>query len=541
MTRRLSLSLKFYLLLLVLCLLGLGVLGFVYQTLTPMSADFKEYRSHVEKREILLMGMRKNFGYGGAIHNFKNYVLRGDDKYVSRLKKNQQISRSLFTNYRKLTGLSEEESQALGQIEKVFESYFSMVPVAQKMVAEGKTPVQIDKIVKIDDKPATTGLDTLEKHYRLLTEQEAGDLDADISGAVEWMIWITFIGGVLIIILIQVTRISVVRSAESAVDAMQEIAHGDGDLTRRLSAGSDQEIARFAEAFNLFVAKVERLVCEVVRSVNAMDASAKKLVALADSTDSSASFQQAEIENAARAVSDLATTARQVAASAGETANSTRDADHEAIEGVAVVQNSITSVQALAQEINDGAEVTRQLHTESQNIGTVLDVIRGIAEQTNLLALNAAIEAARAGEQGRGFAVVADEVRSLAQRTQESTEEIQDMVVRLQDRASAAVAAMEHGCKQAGEGAELAAGAGRSLHSITNTVSEISLKSSEIADAAINQSEVCEVVDRNIAQVADEARKTSKTARETSEISGEIVRMGADLHRLLEQFKISST
>ncbi|WP_172838793.1 methyl-accepting chemotaxis protein [Solemya velesiana gill symbiont] len=531
-------SLKFYLLLFVLILLG-----FVYLTLTPMSADFKEYRSHVEKREILLMGLRKNFGYGGAIHNFKNLVLRGEEKYFARLKKNQEISRTLFAEYRELAGLSQEEMEALGHIEKVFESYFDMVPVAQEMHASGKTPRMIDKVVKIDDTPAIRGFEVLEQHYRKLTMQEADELDQEIGSAVQWMIMITAIGGLLIIVLIQLTRLSVIRPVESAVDAMQEIAQGDGDLTRRWDTNADLEIARFSEAFNLFVSKVEGLVSEVIRSVNAMDAAAKKLVELAESTDSGASHQQAEIEHAAKAVSDLATTARQLAVSAGETAGSTREADHQATEGVDVVQNSITSVQALAQEINDGAEVTRELHSESQNIGTVLDVIRSIAEQTNLLALNAAIEAARAGEQGRGFAVVADEVRSLAQRTQESTEEIQDMVIRLQDRASAAVATMEQGCMQAGEGAELAAGAGRSLHSITSTVtvSDISLKSSEIADAAINQSEVCEAVNRNISEVADEARRTSETARETSQISSEIVEIARELHELLSQFHIRNT
>ncbi|MES9936992.1 MAG: methyl-accepting chemotaxis protein [Sedimenticola sp.] len=541
MTRRLSLSLKFYLLLFVLMLLGVGVLGFVYLTLTPMSADFKEYRSHVEKREVLLMGIRKNFGYGGAIHNFKNYVLRGQDKYLEWLDKNMAVSRSQFSDYRELAGLSRQEFEALASIEQVFESYFSMVPIAREMVAAGNTPEMIDKVVKIDDKPAIAGLEVLEQHYRQLTMQEADELDEEIDSAVQWMIWITAIGGLVIVVLIQLTRLSVLRPVESAVDAMQEISHGDGDLTRRLDTKADREIAQFADAFNIFVSKVESLITEVVRSVDAMESAASKLVELANTTNSGASHQQAEVEHAAKAVSDLATTARQVAVSAGETAGSTRDADHEASEGVSVVQNSITAVQELSREINDGAEVTRELYGESQNIGTVLDVIRGIAEQTNLLALNAAIEAARAGEQGRGFAVVADEVRSLAQRTQESTEEIQDMVSRLQERASAAVSAMEHGCTQAGEGAELAASAGRSLHAITSTVSDISLKSSEIADAAINQSEVCEAVNRNISEVAEEARKTSETARETSKISSEILTMGAELHRLLAQFRISGS
>jgi len=539
MAKRLSISAKFNLLLVVLVVMGIAILGFVYTTLTPISAGFSDYRAQVEKREVLLVGLRKNFGYGGAIHNFKNYVLRWDEKYARRLDKNAATSRTLFSEYRKIQGLTQAERAALDKVEAVFEAYFRMVPVVRQMYQSGSSVKEIDARVKIDDAPAIKAMERLEAYYRQLTVQAVSDLNVRIDQGIKLLFLVVVIGGGVVLLLVQMTKMAVIRPVWSAVDTMREIAHGDGDLTRRLDVSVGRELARFAEAFNLFVAKVEGVVSEVMRSAAAVDESARSVAALAESTNSGVSRQQSEIEQAACAVSGLATTARQVAVGAGEMATTTRDADQRAIEGVAVVQNAIISVQALAQEINAGAEVIRELRQESENIGTVLDVIRGIAEQTNLLALNAAIEAARAGEQGRGFAVVADEVRSLAQRTQESTEEIQEMVTRLQERSVAAVATMDNGRRQADEGAELAAVAGRSLEAITSAISDISLRSTEIADSAINQSEVCETVNENIAEIASEAKSTSDTAAETTRISSEIVRLGNELYSLVRQFKVS--
>ncbi|QKQ28087.1 hypothetical protein HUE57_18690 [Candidatus Reidiella endopervernicosa] len=203
-----------------------------------------------------------------------------------------------------------------------------------------------------------------------------------------------------------------------------------------------------------------------------------------------------------------------------------------------MVEHTIDVINTLASEVEHAASVIHTLEQESADIGTVLDVIRGIAEQTNLLALNAAIEAARAGEQGRGFAVVADEVRSLASRTQTSTQEIDEMISRLQSGAADAVKAMESSSNQAQAGVEQAAEAGSSLDAITNAVAQINDMNTQIASAGEEQSAVAEEINRNIVTISSVADETAGGAVQTSNASAEVARLSEQLQALVQQFRI---
>ncbi len=535
---RTSINLKFNALNGVIVLLGLGILLFVYLTLQPVKNDFSQYRERVAQRESLLMSLRASFGYGGGIHNFKNYVLRGEEKYADRTAQNHRTVKTLLQRYRDLPDLSEDERSALGKIERVFQAYYEKIPLIRRMHKEGTSAQAIDKVIKIDDSPALAGFETLEKYYQGMTEQAVSSLDQDIDHALTWLLWVVLLGTLFMSIVIQLARVTVIRPINSAVESMRRIAQDDGGLNSRLQPSSHTELNRFSEEFNRFVGRVADLVSKVAETATGMEKAAEEVVAMARMADEGAEKQKLEISQISEAVTGLNESSAQVASGAEEAADSTQSADGLAQEGGKVIHNAIELVESLASGVNDGTEVIRELQQESQNIGTVLDVIRGIAEQTNLLALNAAIEAARAGEQGRGFAVVADEVRSLASRTQASTEEIQEMVGRLQNRSRDAMTVMEHAQSQARKSAEQAGLAGSSLREITLAVAEISGRSSDIAIAARNQSGISETIAANIRQIADAAVGTSEMASRTSQVASGIVEQGKELRQQVGRFHI---
>jgi methyl-accepting chemotaxis protein len=235
----------------------------------------------------------------------------------------------------------------------------------------------------------------------------------------------------------------------------------------------------------------------------------------------------------------MSSTVQEIARSAEQAADSVKGANGQAIEGLDIMEKTSKGITELAHEVERAAEVINQLEAESQGIGSVLDVIRGIAEQTNLLALNAAIEAARAGEQGRGFAVVADEVRTLASRTQKSTEEINEMITRLQKGTTQAVSAMNNGSKKASDTVELADNSASALKKIVDSISTISEMNIQIATAAEEQSSVAQEIDRSIVRISKLSEESSDNSNEVSASTGDLNNLGAELNRIINKFKVS--
>jgi len=345
---------------------------------------------------------------------------------------------------------------------------------------------------------------------------------------------LSLIGGVFIAIFIGRT---IANPITIAVRAMNEIAEGDGDLTKRLEADGDNEISLLGKAFNLFAEKVRKVVLQVDKATEQLASSAEQMSSITNLTNTGLQAQQAETEMVAAAMNQMTTTVQEVARHATEASSAAQSADKEANNGRTVVEETVTSIDVLAKEIEKSSGLIHELENNSANIETVLVVIRGIAEQTNLLALNAAIEAARAGEQGRGFAVVADEVRTLASRTQESTQEIQTMIEKLQQGSKNVVDAMVLSQKQSSQSVIQAESALVSLNEITNSVTTISEMNIQIAGAASEQSNVAEEINKNIVNISGVVHETAEGAKQTLTASQELASLSHELQSLVGQFK----
>ncbi len=320
--------------------------------------------------------------------------------------------------------------------------------------------------------------------------------------------------------------------------SLRNMAAGNGDLTQRLAVKSNDEVGQLAEAFNSFIGKLQAIIKQIVVSTEQLADASRAMLQISQDSTANISQQQHETEQVATAIEEMTATVHEVADNATHAAESARQARDEATAGRQVVEQTIASINTLASEVENAANVIQTLEKDSENIGLVLDVIRGISEQTNLLALNAAIEAARAGEQGRGFAVVADEVRTLASRTQESTQEIQEMIEKLQSGAGRAVEVMEQGREGAHSSVAQAKRAGESLAAITEAVSNISEMNTQIAAAAEEQSAVSEEINRNVVNISQLSEQAHQGAQNTAESSKDLERLSSQLQSLVAQFKV---
>ncbi|KMK93463.1 chemotaxis protein [Aeromonas enteropelogenes] len=329
----------------------------------------------------------------------------------------------------------------------------------------------------------------------------------------------------------------VTRPLADAVSALNDIADGEGDLTQRLKVQSHDEIGQLATAFNRFVARIQSVVSQVGETSNHLFSAVEKLHHLSEHYDHQMHGHSRETDQVVTAVTEMSSTAQEVAASASNAATATSDAARESDAARGVVGTAINSINRLVGEVHTASGVIEQLAQETAKIGTVVEVIRGIAEQTNLLALNAAIEAARAGEQGRGFAVVADEVRSLAGRTQQSTKEINEMLQRLQGGVKQAVDVMQASEDRSQETVQEASHIATSLDSMVMAVSTINDMNIQIATAAEEQHAVSEEINKNLVAIQQIVSELTDAAVESNSTTRDLASTGDKLRKLVSQFR----
>ncbi|TCN66856.1 methyl-accepting chemotaxis protein [Vibrio crassostreae] len=330
----------------------------------------------------------------------------------------------------------------------------------------------------------------------------------------------------------------IIQPIQNVEKAMNEIASGDGNLSQRMKVEGNDEIARLSSAFNQFVGKIHVTVEQVIFTSNAVRAEMENIKSLTQSVAEFSSNQQRESEVVAAAVHEMQATSEVVSGNALDAATASNVANHEVESADTTLGLTVTSIERLAQDIENAGGVVQELDTDVKNIASILGVIKGIAEQTNLLALNAAIEAARAGEQGRGFAVVADEVRALASKTQDSTGEIQSMIERLEVGAKHAVGVMTES-KVSGEKTIVQAGtAASSLSEIRNSIGKMNEMNTQIATAASQQSQVSEEVNKNVQRIAESTMQMVEMASSAENACMALAEQCEALDSLVSQFEV---
>ncbi|OOE57699.1 methyl-accepting chemotaxis protein [Salinivibrio sp. ML323] len=320
--------------------------------------------------------------------------------------------------------------------------------------------------------------------------------------------------------------------------AVSSLSKGSGDLTQRLDIVRKDEIGELAGHVNAFLEQLQAMIGRSVTQSVTLSDRADQCRNLAHQSSSLVGQQQGDVDQIATAIHEMSTTANEVASNAEQTARSAQEAEGSCRDGLEVVENNRDAITQLAEQVEQATDVIRELDTNSQSINQIISTIQDIAEQTNLLALNAAIEAARAGEQGRGFAVVADEVRVLSQRTHDSTEEIRNMIETLQNTTQRAVDGMTQSNDMATSSVERAASASEKLNEITRAIGDISEMAAQIASAAEEQRAVTEDINRNTQAVRDLSLEIHQKSNETGEQGEQMAQDAQEMHNDLSKFKV---
>ena len=381
-------------------------------------------------------------------------------------------------------------------------------------------------------------LDVPEKVLVAPAEALKTQLDADNARGTLLELGLGLLAAVVGLILVWLMARSVTRPILGVAHMLEDIASGEGDLTRRLAYDKQDELGQLAGWFNRFLDKLQPIIAEVKRSVQDARGTADQSAAIATETSAGMEQQYRQVDQVATASHEMSATAQDVARSAAQAAQAARDADQATREGLTVIERTTTNIGNLAADMSTAMTQVEGLAANSEKIGSVLEVIRGIAEQTNLLALNAAIEAARAGEAGRGFAVVADEVRNLARRTQESVEETRLVIEHLQSGTEEVVGSMGNSYRQAQGSVEQVGQAVTALRQIGEAVTVISDMNLQIASAAEEQSAVAEEINSNVATIRDVTESLSEQANESARVSQALNSLANQQQGLMDQFRV---
>ncbi|MCP9338794.1 methyl-accepting chemotaxis protein [Stutzerimonas xanthomarina] len=432
-----------------------------------------------------------------------------------------------------------EEKASYGQFSSAQKQYF----VEQQRVIDAVAQGEHDKAVELMGGAINTHADAMTKALidlqRINREEASKAAERALSvyeAAFIWVIVTIIVAAIATVILALVFTRSIVRPLNQAVDVAEGVA--SGDLTRNFEIEGKDEPARLLAALKAMQQSLRSTIQGIADSSNQLASAAEELNVVTEDSTRGLHQQNHEIEQAATAVNEMTAAVDEVARNAVATSEASRESDATAQHGRQQVIKTVESIGQLAGDVTTTATQVEQLAGQVRDISKVLDVIRSIAEQTNLLALNAAIEAARAGDAGRGFAVVADEVRALAHRTQQSTQEIEQMIGDVHQGTDKAVTAMQNSNERARATLEVARTAGEALDGITRAISQISERNLVIASASEEQAQVAREVDRNLVNIRDLSLQSSAGANQTSAASQELASLAINLNELVARFQV---
>ncbi|MEO3678061.1 HAMP domain-containing methyl-accepting chemotaxis protein [Rheinheimera sp. FR7-31] len=442
----------------------------------------------------------------------------------------------------RIAQLNRDYAGAISQVKQSYDNYYKVAyQVSLEMISDtADFSTLAQRSEKMNADYDTTAL--LLSQFRDQRLQQFTHSIDDASEQAGTLITVGIIMGVITTLLLFATAFPVARGIQSSlanmISSLQSLAKEDGDLTARIHTNSVDELGDLAHWFNTFMQKLQHVVKDIVNTAVPLSALAKDLRELTDDTNKTIAQQRKAANQAKHAVDDMSASVQAEVQSANEAAVAATQSNDAAAQGQQTVISTVENIQQLAGNVQEASDVITQLEKDANQVGTVLSVIKGIAEQTNLLALNAAIEAARAGEQGRGFAVVADEVRTLASRTQKSTEEIQRTIEQLQNAARLAVQKMQHSTAQAGNSVQSANQAGDALQLITRSIAQIRLMNQQIADATDDQQKMANSIVHHVDEIFTNTEHSSESAGNIAKASSELAALAQSLENITRLFRV---
>ncbi|BAQ72175.1 histidine kinase, HAMP region, chemotaxis sensory transducer HAMP region: chemotaxis sensory transducer [Pseudomonas sp. Os17] len=451
--------------------------------------------------------------------------------------RNQQI-RTAQTTYEKLIS-SPAEKAAYDQYVQLLGQY-RQIEERMKSLSRSNQVDELRNLLNTDLLNNSEAMNTVLNRLLEINTQQTLDTNQQAaeqySSAFALVVGLLVLATALTLLFAWLLTRSITLPIANALSAAEEIA--EGNLTRPIRIDGSDEAGRLLQAMAKMQEKLRDTLQRISGSAGQLASAAEELNSVTDESARGLTQQNNEIEQAATAVNEMTSAVEEVARNAVSTSEASKNATTSAGDGRDLVQETVSAIERMSSDVQSTASLIGDLANESRDIGKVLDVIRGLADQTNLLALNAAIEAARAGEAGRGFAVVADEVRALAHRTQQSTSEIERMIGSIQSGTEHAVDSMRNSTERAESTLNIARGAGLSLDTINSAIIEINERNLVIASAAEEQAQVAREVDRNLVNIRDLSVQSSTGANQTSAASNELSRLAVDLNSLVARFSL---
>jgi len=521
-----------------------GYIIFKYESLITYNSKLSESTSDIKDSAF-----KAQIYFKTQIQEWKNTLLRGHDdtlyaKYLASFEKHEKKTRNevmhLIMLSIKYPELKSDANKFLSEHKRLGKRYREALPAFKS--AENNSHIIADKYVRGIDREPIKLLSYIVSKTKLIHKTEAQKIKDSFNNIKYYVVVVFFVVFILMLTFLWIIIIKgISKPLKNISNLLKNIAEGDRDLTLRVEIQNILELKATADWFNLFIANIQELMIQINTAANNLSSASYESAKTNERTNQAITAQQNAVYQVSLSMQLMSSDVQNVADNAQHTSELTKSALTSTSTGYEVVVDAVSGINNLSDKINNSTDIVRQLANESSEVNTILNTITAIAEQTNLLALNAAIEAARAGEHGRGFAVVADEVRNLSQKTYKATVQIQQLVTNMQGSSKSAVDTMLESQKQALKTVDLANSAGSSLEKVNNTLAEIDTMNKDIADSCVSQSKSAKDINATIISINDTIAETIGDAQQNTSDSSDLAQLASLLHTLITQFKVAES